>query len=190
MPSATNLIAGPASLHTGAFGVTEPADTAVATAPGVGWTDVGGTDDGVTLNVSREYIKLRMDQIVDTPARRMTERDVTIVTNMAEGTLANLNIALAQSEAPETGGTGATAFAAIDIEGDDAGAEPTYIAVLVDGKAPNGKRRRIIGRKCLSIEEVEFAYKKDEQTFFPVTFACHWVSSSIRPVRIVDSTAV
>lgn len=187
--SATNLIAGPASLWSGVFGVTEPLDTAVASAPGAGWADLGGTDDGVTLTVAREFYKLRMDQTIDAPGRRITERDISLSTNLAEGTLENLVLALAQTTAPATGGTGATAWKGMDIEGDDAGAEPTYTALLMDGKAPNGKRRRVIGRKMLSTEEVEVSYKKDEQTFFPVTFAAHWVSASIRPVRIVDSTA-
>lgn len=186
--SATNLVAGPATLWTGAFGVTEPLDTAVASAPGVGWTDVGGVDDGVTLNVAREYYKLRMDQTVDAPGRRMTERDITLATNLAEATLENFALATAHATALETGGSGATAFKAMNIEGDDAGAEPNYIAVLLDGRAPNGKKRKVIGRKMLSIEEVEHSYKKDGQTFFPVTFAAHWVSASIRPMRIIDST--
>lgn len=189
--SATNLIAGPATLWTGLFGVTEPADTAVASAPGAGWADLGGTDDGVTLTVSREYMKLRMDQTIDAPGRRLTERDITLATNLAEGTLENMSLALAQSgTALDTGGTGATAFEAMDIEGDDSGVEPDYIAILLDGRAPNGKKRKVIGRKALSVEEVEVAYKKDEQTFIPVTFALHWVSTSIRPMRIIDSTAV
>lgn len=187
--SATNLIAGPATLYTGAFGATEPLDTAVSSAPDVAWTDAGGTDDGVTLTVSREYFKMRMDQVVDAPGRRMTERDITIATNFAEGTLENFSRALGQVEAVETGGTGATAWKAIEAEQDDAGVEPTYIALILDGRAPGGKRRRVIGRKMLSVEEVEVAYKKDEQTFIPVTFAAHWVSAAIRPIRVIDSTA-
>jgi hypothetical protein len=188
--SATNLIAGPATLWTGAFGATEPADTAVATDITAPFTDVGGTDDGVTLTVSREFFKLRMDQTVDAPGRRMTERDITIATNFAEGTLANFAMAMGQaSSTVTTGGTAGTAFAAMDVVGDDAGAEPTYLSVILRGRAPNGKARSVFARKCLSTEEVEMAYKKDDQTLIPVTFALHWVSPSVRPMRIVDSTA-
>lgn len=189
--SATNLIAGAATIHHAAFGAVEPLDTAVATEPdALVWTDFGGTDDGVTLTVSREFFKLRMDQTVDAPGRRMTERDITVATNLVEGTLENLARALAQKASDiDTGGTGATAFAALDIEGDDSGAEPDYFALLLRGRAPNGKKRNVIVRKALSIEEVESAYKKDDQTLIPVTFAAHWVSTSVRPMRVIDSRA-
>lgn len=189
--TATNLIAGAAELYHGAFGAVEPVDTAVASdLDGAVWTDFGGTDDGVTLRVAREYFKLRMDQTVDSPGRRMTERDVTVATNFVEGTLENLAYAMAQgTDTVTSGGTGATAFKAMDLEGDDSGAEPDYFALILRGRAPNGKRRNVIVRKALSVEEAEIAYKKDDQTLIPVTFAAHWVSTSVRPVRVVDSTA-
>ena len=189
--SATNLIAGAATIHKGDFGAVEPLDTAVADdLDDEVWTDFGGTDDGVTLTVSREFFKLRMDQTVDAPGRRMTERDITVSTNLVEGTLANLATALAQADSTVTsGGTGATAYSAMNVEGDDSGAEPPYFALILRGRAPNGKKRNVIVRKALSIEEVETAYKKDDQTLIPVTFAAHWVSASVRPVRVVDSTA-
>lgn len=189
--TATNLIAGAGTLHLGAFGATEPADTAFST-PLVDatWPDLGGTDDGVTLTVSRELFKLRMDQTVDAPGRRMTERDITLATNLAEITLENLATSIGQLRSSvESGGTGATAYKALELEGDDSGAEPDYSAVVFQGRAPGGQPRRVFGRKVLSTEEVELAYKKDEQTFIPVTFACHWVSASIRPLRIVDGNA-
>jgi hypothetical protein len=186
--TATNLIAGAAELHVGEFGAVEPIDTAVAAAlDDEVWRDLGGTNDGVTLTVSREYLKLAVDQTVDAPGRRMTERDVTVATNLAEGTLENLALAMAQAESSVTvGGTGPTAYAAMDLLGDDSGAEPDYVAVILRGRAPAGKRRNVIIRKALSTEEVESAYTKDGQTFIPVTFAAHWVSPSIRPMRIVD----
>jgi len=189
--SATNLIAGAATIYRGIFGAVEPADTAVTTDPDIAiWTDFGGTDDGVTLKVSRNFIKLRMDQTVDAPGRRMTERDIEVGTNLAEGTLMNFAYALAQAESTVTvGGTGATAFTGMDIAGDDSGAEPSYFALFIRGRAPNGKKRNVIIRKALSTDDVEVAYKKDEQTFYPVTFSAHWVSPSVRPMRVVDSTA-
>lgn len=185
--SATNLISGPGELYWGAFGAAEPADTATGTAPTApDWTDVGATSDGVTMTVAREFFRLTMDQAVDSPGRRVTERDVTISTNLAEITLENLALALGQSQDTVTTGTG---FKAMDLEGDDAGAEPDYFALLFRGRAPGGFRRMVIGRKMLSTEEVETAYKKGEQTFYPVSFAAHWVSPSVRPVRWVDGTA-
>ncbi len=55
--TASNLILGPARLYIGAFGGAEPADSAVTpngvtTPPSSAvWTDVGGTDGGVTYGV-------------------------------------------------------------------------------------------------------------------------------------------
>ncbi len=190
--TATNLIAGAATLHVGDFGAAEPLDTAVATdLDDEVWRDLGGTNDGVTLTVSREYMKLAVDQTVDAPGRRMTERDVTVATNLAEGTLENLALAMAQAESSvTTGGTGATAYAAMELLGDDSGAEPDYVAVCLRGRAPKGKKRSVFVRKALSTEEVESAYTKDGQTFIPVTFAAHWVSPSVRPVKVVDERSV
>lgn len=187
--SASNLLVGPGALHRGPFGSTEPADTAVATAlDAEDWPDLGATDGGVTVTASKEYFRLRMDQTVESPGRRLTELDVTLATNLAEPTLENWAVALADAaSAITTGGTGSTGYAAMDIGGpSEPGQEPTYSAVIFRGRAPGGRRRLVIVRKALSIEEVESEYKKDDQTFVPVTFGAHWVSPSVKSVHVVD----
>lgn len=186
--TATNLIAGPATLHVGAFGAVEPLDTAVADDLDTEvWRDLGGTNDGVTLTVSREFFRLSVDQKADSPGRRLTERDATVNTNLAEGTLENLALALGQSEdSVTTGGTGATGFAAMDFADDDPGAEPDYVAVILRGRAPGGRRRNVIVRKALSTEEVESSYVKDGQTLIPVTFSAHYVAEGVSPVHVQD----
>lgn len=186
--TATNLIQGPGTLYTDAFGGTEPADTAVASAPGGSWVDVGATQDGVTLSIEQEYAELEVDQVVDVPGRRLTKRDFRVSTNMAEPTLVNLALAL-NGGTNGSGGTGATAYLSYDPAMDTSATQPTYKALLFDGYAPNGKVRRVIVRKALSVEPVETSYKKDEQTLFPVTFAAHWVSTSIKPFHVVDGNA-
>src|SRR5690606_1191812 len=91
----TNLIQGPADLYTGLFGTTEPADDAVNVAPSASaWTDMGGTVDGVELEVRQEYKELVVDQLVDVPGRRMTKREMTLKTKLAEPTLERLSWAL------------------------------------------------------------------------------------------------
>jgi hypothetical protein len=190
--SASNLLVGPGSLWTGDFGETEPVDTAVADALPAGWADSGATDGGVTVTAAREYFRLRMDQTVESPGRRLTELDVTLQTNLAEPTLENWQTALADAaSAVTTGGTGATGYAAMDLGGPtEPGMEPTYLAVIFRGRAPAGRRRLVIVRKALSVEEVESEYKKDDQTFIPVTFAAHWVSASIKSVHVVDERPI
>lgn len=176
--TSTNLIQGPATLYSAVFGATEPAS--VATAPAVAWTDVGGTKDGVELSINDEYAVLDVDQIIYEIARRRTKRVVTVKTSLAEATLANLAIAIANA-APVTNkltaDDGLAAFA------------PAYSAVLVDGIAPGGFRRRIIVRKTLPTDAVGMAYKKDGQTLLPVTWTAHWVSASIVPFQVEDATS-
>lgn len=187
--SASNLLVGPGALHRADFGTAEPADTAVATAlDAEDWPDLGATDGGVTVTASKEYFRLRMDQTVESPGRRLTELDVTLATNLAEPTLENWAVALADAaSAVTTGGTGATGYAAMDIGGpSEPGQEPDYSAVIFRGRAPGGRRRLVIVRKALSTEEVESEYKKDDQTFIPVTFGAHWVSPSVKSVHVVD----
>lgn len=176
--TSTNLIQGPATVYAGTFGATEPAT--VATAPGAGYTDVGGTKEGVELTIADEYAVLDVDQIIYEIARRRTKRVVSIKTSLAEATLANLAIAIANTAPASnvlTADDGLAAFA------------PTYSSVLVDGIAPGGFRRRIIIRKTLPTDSVGMAYKKDGQTLIPVTWTLHWVSSSIAPFKIEDATA-
>lgn len=185
--AATNLIAGPADLYCAAFGATEPLDTELSTPPLVAdWTALGGTSGGVQFTVAREFMELSVDQVVDTPGRRMTKRDFSVATSLAEGTLENLALALGELE---TSVTAAAGVKSLEPGAADPGEEPNYSAIILDGRAPAGKRRRIIGRKVLSTESVESAYTKDGQTLIPVTFTGHWVSSSIRPFRVVDATA-
>lgn len=179
--SVTNLILGPADLYTGAFGVAEPADTAVASPPGVGWTDVGGTSDGAELEIAQEFTELTVDQIVDVPGRRLTKRDVMLATNMAEPTLENLSLAM-------NGGTIATGagFKSLEPNYATSATQPTYKALLLDGYSANSLRRRVIVRKTLSTDNVKFAYTKDKQTVYTVKFSAHYVSASIAPFKVID----
>lgn len=187
----TNLIQGPATIYygagyTGAYTTTaEPADAAVNTTPqSSSWTDIGGTQDGLTLEVSREYAELEVDQIVDVPDRRMTKREFTLSTNVAEATLEAF--AIVQNDTAPTSGSG---FKYFEPSNDSSATQPTYRAWLADGYAPSAFRRRVIGRRMLSIDPTTVAYKKDGQTLFNVKLAGHYVSSSIKPYKIIDQTS-
>lgn len=192
-PTATNIIAGPATLYRADFGATEPLDTATGTAPAAPWTDLGGTDDGVTLNSETEWFAKRMDQTLVTPGRVPTSLEISVATNLTEGTLENLALAFnLAASAILSGGTGGTAWRALDLGNLSPGAEPTYSALIMRGRGVGngGKMRNFICRKVLSIESIESAYKKDDQWLIPVTFGLHWVSPSIAPMRVVDDASV
>lgn len=176
--TSSNLIQGPATLYAAAFGAVEPAT--IATAPAVAWIDVGGTKEGVELGIADEYAVLDVDQIIYEIERRRTKRVVTIKTSLAEATLANLALAINN-----------TAPAANVLNADDglAAFKPAYGAILLDGIAPGGFRRRFILRKTLATDSVGVAYKKDGQTLVPVTWTGHWVSASITPFKCEDATS-
>jgi hypothetical protein len=181
----TNLAQGPGTLYTGAFGTTEPADAAVNTTPAAsGWTDRGGTDGGIKLVMTQTFSELKVDQIVDSPGRRLVKRDFNLQTNLAEVTLENLSLAM-------NGGTAAsgTGFKTLTPETASSATQPNYIAAILDAWGPNQMRRRVIARKVLNISNVESAYQKDAQTFIPVDFAAHYVSANVAPFYIQDEDA-
>jgi len=180
---------GPGTLSKGVFGAVEPADTDVATAldPLV-WTDVGGTSDGVEIAIDQDFTELEVDQIVDVPERRLTKREATLKTNLAEPTLDNLALAM-NGATMAVGGTGATAFKSLTPINTTSASQVTYSALTFDGFAPNGKPRRVIGRKMLNTKPVEFAYSKKNQTVYSVFFAAHYVSASIPPFKVTDGAA-
>lgn len=184
----TNLIQGPADLYHGWYGeVTEPGLASLNETPAGtgGWDDMGGTQDGVKLTVGLEWSELMVDQIVDIPGRRLTKRDAQIAANLAEGTLENM-------ERSMNGGVMATASGyktfepVIDM---NSAVEPDYAAIILDGIAPSGLRRRVNGRKTLNIENMEGEYKKDGQFLIPTAFGTHYISNSTAPYRIQDATS-
>lgn len=190
----TNLIAGPGTLYSGtAFTVTytqtpEPGDTAVnTTPPATAWTDVGGTSDGVNLEVGREYMELEVDQIVDVPERRLTKRELSLATNLAEATLENL--ALSSNETAAATVASASNYKTYNPTFSTSATQPTYVPLIFDGYGPSQFRRRVIARKMLSVEPVGIAYKKDAQSMWSVRWAAHYVSSTLPPFKIVDQTS-
>lgn len=179
----SNLVLGPASLYWGVVGATEPADAAVA--PAVAWTDLGLTQDGVTLTVDQEFTEIEADQIIDIAGSRLTKRSFTVETNLAELTLDNLKLALNGGTVATVTNTSTYTPTVVASTG-----EPSYVALMIDGVAPNGKKRRIIIRKALSTGGVEFAYNKEDQAVYSVTFTAHYVSGSVAPFLVMDEKAV
>lgn len=180
------LVMGPGTIYVGAYGAVEPTNGSVGTAPNSGvWTDVGGLLGGVDLTVEQDWITVDLKQIPDQPMRRLRKRRLTIKTTMAEPTLSNLAYALND--------TAAVSGVVYEPSNRSEASQLTYNALIIDGWAPgwrisdrHHKRRRIIIRKALSIDNVEFAYSKDGQSVYTVTWSCHYVSGSISPFRIID----
>lgn len=173
-----NLVQGPANLYFGAFGAVEPVDAVVVPASAV-WKDAGATKDGVNITIEQEFVQLEVDQLADIPGQRLVKRTIKIETNLAELTLENLKTALNGGTAAATSYTPGTGVLS--------GQEPTYSALLIDGVGPSGKNRRIVVRKVLSTDNVEFSYAKGDQSVYAVTFTSHYVSNTILPYSITDA---
>lgn len=179
----TNLAMGPGELYVGDFGATEPADAAINDTPASSaWTDVGGTLGGLTFTVSQQFKELEVDQLVETPERRVTRREASFKTQLAEATLENLVLAL--NSGTVTSGT-QDVFEPDTVTSGDS---PDYKAAIFDGYGGAGLRRRVIMRKVLSTENVDVVASKDGQTVYPVTFMSHYVSPSIKSYKIVQAT--
>jgi hypothetical protein len=67
----------------------------------------------------------------------------------------------------------------------------TYRTVIIDGWAPGfnpdnrHKRRRIVLRKALAVDETSINYSKDKQTAQTISWSVHNVSGST-PFKIID----
>jgi len=185
-----SLVLGPATLYIGALGAVEPAAGDVGSAPDDEvWTDLGGLLGGVDLSIDQEWEEITVRQLPTRAARRLKKRRMSVKTQLAEPTLANLGIAL--NDTPGTSaGTGWEQYTPTD---QTEGTPLTYVALMVDGWAPGfnaithrHKRRRLILRKCLSIDNVSLSYSKDGQSVYTVTWSCHYVDGSTTPFRVID----
>jgi len=187
--TASNLAMGPGALYVGDFGATEPADTAIdlaAVPDDTDWTDVGGTMGGLTLTVSQQFKEFEVDQLVETPERRVTRREASFKTQLAEVTLENLVIAL--NSGTITPGVSGAPDTFVPSNTDSSGT-PAYKAIIFDGVGGGGLRRRVIVRKVLSTDNVDATSAKDAQTVYPVTFTSHYVSPSIPSYKIIQASA-
>ncbi len=186
-----NLTQGPADLYIAVFGTTEPADSSggVTSAPGAGWTGLGGTQKGVHFEVDSTYDQQVVDQLVDPVGARLTKRAISITTSLAETTLTNLNNAL-NSLLTQGSGSG---YATGDLQTTTSATQPTYAALIIDGWAPllssgAAARRRIIVRKVLSQTKAVLNYDMPDNVTYDCTWTAYYVSASIPPFHIIEAT--
>lgn len=179
----SNLIMGNAQLYVGALGAAEPASGAVATAPASGvWTEVGYTEGGLTITHNVTTKDLEVDQTSWTPETRIVEQGLTVETNLSEATLANLLFAL--NGGTVVTGVGASVFTpTLSNSG-----LVTYSALIIDGMAPGGFRRRVIIRKVANTADVKIENKRDTQVGIPVTLKSYLVSGTAAPFVYHDGS--
>lgn len=188
---AYQVIMGAGQMYNGLYQATEPLDQAVNVAPHASaWTNTGFTNDGITITINQEFATMTVDQIADIIGRKMTQRDLQVQANLAEATLENLTLGMNSGTVTSGSGAGVN-FKTYTPVFNGTELQPTYFAVIFDGYAPANaagvvKRRRFLLRKCLSIENIEVAYKKGDMTLVPITVGCHYIDTVTAPFKITD----
>lgn len=186
-----NLLMGPATIYVGASGVitSPPADSAVNSTPAASaWTDIGGTDGGLQIEITPKFTDFAVDQIVDIPGSRLTSRTIMATVTMAEVTLANLATALNTT----VGATGAN-YGTLEPNYGQFASQVPYISLLMDGWAPSvavaNARRRIYFPRVLSTGKFGITYAKDKQVGVQVQMQAYYVSGTTAPFHITDQDA-
>lgn len=192
--NSANLVLGPARIYWAPMGTTEPADVAVTndgwlTPPPSPWTDFGGTDGGVNLEVDTTYTSLTVDQVIMDVGARLTEIKMSVTAPLAEITDANMAVAL--NNITENGsGEG---YLTLDIPVGSSATQPDYSALVIDGWGPltatgSPTLRRAIVRKVLSQAKVTLTADKKTQQKLECTFNAYYIGQGVAPIHIVTAT--
>jgi len=135
----------------------EPGGTGPGIALSSAFTEVGYTEDGVTMEYAAEQADIMVQEETFPVASALTSESLTITCNMAESSLANLNNAMA----------GAVLLGSKITLG--AGVNKT-MNLKIEGTNPAGFHRAIHIPLAVAGGTVAMSYKKGEKTIVPVTF--------------------
>lgn len=186
-----NVVSGVGKIYYGAYGATEPTDASMSpyTVPDpTVWTDFGVTSGGFVWEDDLPSTDLIVDQYLRPIGARYVAGTAmsTITAALAESTLANYAVVMNQM-VTSTSGTG---WAKQESQVGGLPPVPTYGAILIDGWAPGGFRRRLIGRKALSKPKVQKAFVQDGKiSTLAATWTLYEVSDSIPAWANIDQTA-
>lgn len=126
-----------------------PANTVLyGTDWGAPWSEVGYTDGGLNFGIEITRGEIRVDQSLDPIARPATGRNMTLTTNMAEFTAANIRSAAGQGTVTTVAATtAARGYNQLDI---DPTIADNYISVGYDIEHPGDSEAfRIVGWRCI-----------------------------------------
>ena len=135
----------------------EPGGTAPALSLSSPYTDIGYTEDGVTLTYNTDTADIEVEEETVPIDRVITKESIEITCNMAESSLANMGFAMAGS------------LVSGSILKVGAGTLKT-MNLMLEGLNPAGYKRQMFFPKCTATGSVGMPYKKGEKTVIPVTF--------------------
>ena len=152
----------------------EPGATTPALSLSSPFTEVGYTEDGVTLEYTADEADIEVEEETFPIARVITKETVAVTCNMAESSLYNIDKAIA----------GAVLSGSILKLG--AGVNKT-MNLKIAGTNPAGFNREIFIPLATATGAVGMAYKKGEKTVVPVTFQA--LKGDSPALTIVDNAA-
>lgn len=138
-------------------------------------TEVGYTEDGVTVNYTATTEPTRVEEETYQIGSSLSEETTEVVCNMAEASLFNMDKAMA----------GSVLSGSILKLG---GGAVKYVTLIITGINPEGFTRTITIPKAVATGAVSSSYRKSEKTIVPVTFQA--IKTPNHPaVTIVDNAA-
>jgi len=126
---------------------------------GISASVIGYTVDGVNMTVSSSFFDAKVEENEGTIIRRLTDQEVKVSLNVAEGTLANLEAAIPGSDVLIAG--------TLTIGGQALQEH----RLTLRGTTPAGRDRVIVLTAVNPTGEVSTPYKKGEVTVVPMTFS-------------------
>jgi hypothetical protein len=141
------------------------------------------------MSYEPDFGEITVDQLLDAAVLFKKSQKVMLKTSFAEATLANLFIVLNQT----SGLTGTFPTQEIEIQGGTLGDFPVERSFCAVGPGPRpssgGSERVYYASRVMSIETSSHGLKREEGTFFPVSFRLLPVASTSNAYgKIVDRT--
>lgn len=130
---------------------------------GTAWTELGGTEDGVELNMSKDFHDTEAAEAPVTLKKTLTNITGTVSTGLLESTLDNLLLSW-----PGEIDDSATDIKELTIGVEDVDVEE--IDVKFTGKGPDGAVRTIHFEKAISIGDGGHTYTKGADTVITTEF--------------------
>ncbi len=152
----------------------EPGGTSPAMSLSSPFTEVGYTEDGVTLTYTADEADIEVEEETVPINRVITKETIEITCNMAESSLYNIDKAMA----------GSVLSGSIITLGN--GVNKT-MNLKIAGKTPAGFNREILIPIATATGAVGMSYKKGEKTMVPVTFQA--LKGDSPALTIVDNAA-
>ena len=152
----------------------EPGGTAPAMSLSSPYTDIGYTEDGVTMTYTAEEADIDVEEETFSIDRVITKETLEITCNMAEASLYNIDKAMA----------GSVLSGSILTLG--AGVNKT-MNIKLEGTNPAGFNRMILVPLATTTGAVGMSYRKGSKTIVPITFRA--LKGDSPAVTIVDNAA-